>query len=53
MKPDPNSAPQPDDLTPFERFDRLFRQVIAVPKEAIVKAQAKIDKQKKRKRKTA
>lgn len=48
-----SDSPRPlDDLTPFERFDRLFRQVIAVPKEAVVKAQAKIDKQKKRKRKT-
>ena len=40
-----------DDLTPLERSDRLFRHMIAVPKEAVMKAQARIDKQKKRKSK--
>ncbi len=52
MKPSlpPDNIP---DGTPWERMNYAFRKVITVPKEAVAKPQAKPDKQKKRKRKTA
>jgi hypothetical protein len=34
MKPEPEG-------TPFEKFDRLFRAVVAVPKAAVEKEEAK------------
>ncbi|HEV7738530.1 MAG TPA: hypothetical protein VGO47_14310 [Chlamydiales bacterium] len=37
MKPEPD----PGEGTPFERFDRLMRTVIAVPKSVVVKAEEK------------
>jgi len=48
------SIPQESGGTPFERFDRLFRKVIAVPKSAIDKEEAKWQRRKqKRKKKSA
>lgn len=32
---------------PFQRFDRLFREIIAVPKSAVVKEEAKPKRRKK------
>ena len=40
MKPAP-ALPAPEEGTPFERFDRLFRAVVAVPKSAVEKEEAK------------
>jgi hypothetical protein len=44
------SIPQEPGGTAFERFDRLFRQVIAVPKSAIDREEAKWQRQKQKKR---
>jgi hypothetical protein len=44
------SIPQEPGGTPFERFDRLFRKVIAVPKATIDKEEAKWKRRKQRKR---
>jgi hypothetical protein len=32
---------QDSEATPFEKFDRLFRAVVAVPKEAVEREEAK------------
>jgi hypothetical protein len=37
----PNSDPAPSEGTPFEKFDRLFRAVVAVPKSAVLKEEEK------------
>jgi len=37
--------------TPFQKFDRLFRAVISVPKSAIEKKNTKLKRQKKRSKK--
>jgi len=47
-----NPAPQPE-LPPgseFQRFDSLFRKVIAVPKAAVAKAESKRKKRSSKKR---
>jgi len=48
MKPIP-PLQQPEG-TPFEKFDRLFRKVIAVPKAAIDKEGAKWKRRQEKKR---
>lgn len=45
--------PTSSEPTAFENFDRLFRQVIAVPKAAVVKAEAKAQKRKAQRKKKA
>lgn len=44
------SIPQEETGTPFERFDRLFRKVIAVPKALVDKEDAKWKRRKSKKR---
>jgi len=44
------SIPQQPGETPFERFDGLFRKIIAVPKATIDKEEAKWKRRKQRKR---
>jgi hypothetical protein len=44
------SIPQEPGGTPFERFDRLFRKIIAVPKSAIDKEEAEWQRRKQKKR---
>lgn len=48
MKPAPEQ-PAPDG-EPFERFDRLFRAVVSVPKSEVEKAEAKEREKNRRKR---
>jgi hypothetical protein len=45
MKPAP-------DGTPFEKFERLFRAVVSVPKSAVQEEEAKEKKKRERKRAT-
>jgi hypothetical protein len=51
MKP----APQLSEETPWARLDRAFRAVIRVPKEAVLKEEARLKRlrQRKRAKKTA
>jgi len=53
MKSDP--APTQDEATPFEKFERLFRSVVSVPKSAVEEEEAKerARNQKKREQKKA
>lgn len=52
MRTSPRIGPEPEPrATPFQNFDRLFRSVIAVPKEAIDKALKAEEKAKAKKRK--
>lgn len=44
------SIPQEPGGTPFERLDRLFRKVIAVPKAMIDREETKWKRRKQRKR---
>jgi hypothetical protein len=48
MKPEP--VPRQREGTPFEKFDRLFRKEIAVPKAAIDKQEAKWKRRQERRR---
>ena len=48
MKPLP--APQVPGKTEFERFDNAVRQVLSVPKEAVLKQEAREKKTRERKR---
>jgi hypothetical protein len=50
MKPAPVLPAPESEATPFERFDRLFRAVVAVPKSEVEKEEAKERKRNQRKR---
>lgn len=51
MKPAPEPKPAPDpEGTPFEKFDRLFRSVVSVPKAAVEAEEAKERRRNERKR---
>lgn len=41
---------KPSDETPWDRLDRAFRTVITVPKERLLKEEARIKAHRKRKR---
>lgn len=49
----PASAPSLPDGTPWERLDRAFRSVFTVPKEKLLKEEAKLKQQHKRAKKRA
>jgi len=49
MKPAP-ALPAPEASSPFEKFDRLFRAVVAVPKSEVEKEEAKERLKNRRKR---
>jgi len=46
----PLPAPQVPGSTDYERFDNAVRMVFSVPKDVIVKAEAKLKKQREKKR---
>ena len=48
MKPSP--APKVPGSTPWERLDSAVRMVLSVPKEAVVKEEARLKKQHAKKR---
>lgn len=39
--PEPKPAPASPEGTPFEKFDRMFRAVVSVPKAAVEEQEAK------------
>jgi hypothetical protein len=42
--------PEPEGSTPWDRFDHAFRTVLTVPKEALLKEEARQKRQRARKR---
>ena len=50
MKPAP--APELPEGTPWERLDHAFRRVLTVPKEALLKEEAKVKRARAKKERT-
>lgn len=51
MRPSPRIGSEPEPgATPFEKLDRAFRTVIKVPKEALLKEEAKVNRAKTRRK---
>jgi hypothetical protein len=53
MRPSLRISPEPEPIaSPFEKLDRAFRTVITVPKEALLKEEAKLKRAHARKKLT-
>jgi hypothetical protein len=50
MKPIKASPPEPESSQPFEKFERLAKGLMAVPKKELDAKQAEYEREKKRKK---